>query len=143
MHIRKGLIYLVALFACVTFREAYACMPLPDYSSDPEYLSDHADLVFFGRVKAVAVNEATSRVTVTFKVSRVWKGSRKGVRVVTTFIDQGACGLGTTFFKKGRRYLVYAERSAQGFITTTISGSKSSDDAQSDLKELGRGRRVP
>lgn len=143
MHIRKGLICLVALLACVTCREASACMPLPDYSSDPGYLRDRADLVFFGRVKTVAVNEATSRVTATFQVSRVWKGSRKSVRVVKTFLDQGACGLGTNFFKKGRRYLVYAESSSQGFITTTLSGSKSSDDAQSDLKELGRGRRVP
>lgn len=141
--IRKGLICLVALLSCVTLRGAFACMPLPGYSSDPGYLRDHADLVFFGRVKAVAVNDVTSRVTVSFQVTRVWKGSRKSVRVVKTFVDQGACGLGTTFFKKGRLYLVYADSSSQGFITTTVNGSKSGEDAQSDLKELGRGRRVP
>ncbi len=143
MNIRKSLICLVALLSFVTCHGAFACMPLPGYSSDPEYLRKQADVVFFGRVKTVAVDDVTSRVTVTFQVTRVWKGSRKSVRAVKTFLDQGACGLGSDFFKKGRRYLVYAQISRQGLITSTLSGTKTSDDAQSDLKELGRGRRVP
>lgn len=143
MVVRRGFIYLAVLISCATVRSAVACVPLPDYSSDPEYLQGHAGHIFLGRVRSVSIDEARSRATIKFQVSRVWKGSRKSVRTVMTSLDDATCGLGSNFFVKGKAYLVYADRSTQGITTTTLSGSKEKADAKADLTFLGRGKRVP
>lgn len=88
------------------------------------------------------MNEGSSRVTIKFQVSRVWKGSRKTVRTVKTFVDDSVCGLGSDFFVRGKTYLVYADQSKQGITTTTLSGSKEGGDAKDDLAYLGKGRRT-
>ena len=143
MVVRSRLVILAALLSFVALRNVYACMPLPNYSSEPEYLRAHADHVFMGYVRTVTVDEMTSRVTVKFKVSRVWKGSKRSIRTVVTFLDQGVCGLGPQFFQAGRTYLVYADQNSQGLVTDSMSGSKEKAAAQYDLKFLGRGTRVP
>lgn len=142
MNIRRDFICLIAILFCGLSGDVMACSPAPDYSSDPEYLKAHADHIFLGRVRSVSVNEGSSRVTIKFQVSRVWKGSRKSVRTVKTFVDESVCGFGSDFFVKGKTYLVYADQSKQGITTTTLSGSKESGDAKDDLTYLGRGRKT-
>ena len=140
--VRSRIVILVAFLSCVALRNVHACMPLPNYSSEPEYLRAHADHVFMGQVRAVTVDETSSRVIVKFKVSRVWKGAKRNVRTVVTSLDQGVCGLGPQFFQAGRNYLVYADQSSQGLVTGSMSDSKEKAAAQYDLKHLGRGARV-
>ena len=142
MVVRSRLVILAALLSCIAFRSVHACMPLPNYSSEPEYLRAHADHVFMGQVRTVTVDESTSRVTVKFKVSRMWKGSKRSVRTVVTSLDQGVCGLGPQFFQAGRTYLVYAHQGPRALLTNALSGSKEKAAAHYDLKYLGRGTRI-
>jgi hypothetical protein len=140
--VRSRIVILAAFLSCVAFPNVHACMPPPMYSSAPEYLRAHADHVFMGQVRAVTVDETSSRVIVKFKVSRVWKGPKRNVCTVGTSLDQGVCGLGPQFFQAGRNYLVYADQSSQGLVTGSMSDSKEKAAAQYDLKHLGRGARV-
>ena len=142
MVVRSRLVILAAVLSCVAFRNVYACMPPPTYSSVPEYLRAHADHVFMGQVRAVTVDETTSRVIVKFKVSREWKGSKRNVRTVVTCADQGVSGLVSQFFQAGRHYLVYADHTFRAVTAGSMSGSKEKAAAQYDLKQLGRGTRV-
>lgn len=137
------LIILMAIISLVAFEGAHACSPVPGYSSDPVKLRDLADEVFIGKVTSVGVDESARLVTAKLRVTRVWKGPLARARTVATVTDESACGLGSGFFVKGRRYLVYARKYAGVRWVSLVDGTKDRAHAASDIKHLGAGVVVP
>ena len=131
-----------ALLSLIALHDACACSPSPSYSSAPAALRTQADEVFLGQVRSVVVHESSDLVSVSFRVSRAWKGSKRRIRTVITHVDSAACGLGQQFFLKGREYLVYATKNSQGLLTGSLSGTKDRANAKADLKYLGKGARI-
>jgi hypothetical protein len=73
-------------------------------------LSDSA-AVFAGEVVDISAGEP---LTVSFRVSEVWKGPERGTLEVTTSSQESACGYP---FEEGREYLVYA---GQGYKDESV-----------------------
>jgi hypothetical protein len=74
-------------------------------------------------------------ITVSFRVSEVWKGPERETLEVSTSSQEGACGYP---FSEGRKYLVYAEGKKRMKVdscgeTTPLS------EASADLEALGNG----
>jgi hypothetical protein len=118
----------------------YACSCLPPGAPLDEMAS--ATAVFAGRVMNIEVagGEAISpddAVTVTFGVSRLWKGPEESVVTVTTPRDSASCGID---FQNGQEYLVYATGSQAELSTNLCSRTASLADAGADLEALGDGR---
>jgi hypothetical protein len=101
--------------------------------------------VFSGRVIEIRRHEKASdlfgQVEVVLKVDRSWKGGAERIVSVFTSSQSSACGYG---FKKGRAYLIYAQKDRQDRLSTSIcSRTKRLKDSRRDLAELGQGKLLP
>lgn len=117
-----------------------ACTCAP--SKGPAEELERADAVFSGKVIEVRRHGQGSaifaRVEAVLRVERVWKGAGGPAVSVFTGSHSAACGYG---FKRGRTYLVYAHKDAEGRLSTGICGrTRRLKDAGGDLKVLGPGR---
>jgi len=139
---RLSILPVYALLSLIALHDSCACSPSPSYSSAPAALRTQADEVFLGQVRSLVVDESSDLVSVTFRVSRAWKGSKRRIRTVKTHVDSAACGLGQQFFLKRREYLVYATKNSRGLITGSLSGTKDRANSKADLKYLGKGARI-
>jgi hypothetical protein len=97
-----------------------------------------ANAVFSAKVLAVAVNRREFSVSVKLSVEQVWKGEVAKEVTLTTGSGGGDCGYP---FKVGESYLVYANASEGGLLSTGICSrtNKLSASAQ-DVKILGKGK---
>jgi len=130
-------------------RCVWACdCAIPPFSD----ASDGAAAIFAGEVTAVVPSaqessNATS-VTVTFAVSRVWKGSAEPTITVTTAPKSPSCG--GYEFQQGQEYLVYARAVDATLVpkqpanivlqTELCSRTQPLADATADLAALGDGQ---
>lgn len=93
-----------------------------------------ADVVFSGDVLAFDKTDSTqffSRRVARIRVDRVWRGTAAGTIEVTTGAGGGDCGYS---FRRGRKYVVYANQTQDGKLTTGIcSPTKPFDEAARDL----------
>ena len=114
----------------------FACTCLPSENATKEL--EQSTAVFCGRVLEVRRNQQETglftRVEAVFEVERIWKGVEKRTINVFTSSQSSACGYE---FKKGKEYLVYASRDAEGRLITSIcSRTRRMKEAGDDLKEL-------
>jgi hypothetical protein len=88
--------------------------------------------VFSGEV--IDIEKGPRMSSVTFRVSKVWKGKHQETQTVSTASSDAACGY---WFSEGRKYLVYADGKKMGVSgcgrTTPLS------EASADLEVLGDG----
>ena len=137
----KNLILSLALLLALdTTGFTCTCMPLKNVSKELE----QSAAVFTGKVLAINGNEQESRfyanVEVVLEVERCWKGIEEKTISVFTSSQSSACGYG---FKKGEAYLVYASKTTEGRLTTSIcSRTRGIKEADDDLKELGEGKEM-
>jgi hypothetical protein len=93
---------------------------------------DRSSAVFSGEV--IDIEKGPRNSSVTFRVSKVWKGKHQETQTVSTASSSGACGY---WFFEGREYLVYAWGKRMGVSgcgrTTLLS------KASADLEALGDG----
>ena len=129
-----AIVLLVGLLVGTDVEPAVAC------SCDPPTVSeafDWATVVFTGRLVSI---EGDFPATLTFEVSRVWKGTVTGTQVVmTSSLGAGDCGY--PFRDEGQDYLVYAESEGDrgGLWVWLCAGTTVLEHAQDDLDILGEG----
>ena len=134
------IISLALLLALDTTGFTCTCMPFKNASKELE----QSAAVFSGKVLAVKGNEQQggfyTSVEVVLEVDRSWKGIEEKTVSVFTSSQSSACGYG---FKKGEEYLVYASKTTEGRLTTSIcTRTRRIKEADDDLKELGEGKEV-
>jgi hypothetical protein len=78
------------------------------------------------------IRTGSDPLEITFDVDRVWKGDVPPQMTVETRVSTASCGYD---FDRGERYLVYA-RDGQ---VSLCSGTRSTADADADLRVLGHG----
>jgi hypothetical protein len=123
-----------AAFALASFparSEACSCI-------DPGSVSaglDASGSVLEGKVLSLRHEPASHRVTARLEVLQRWKGAPgKTVDIVTA--DQGSmCGFE---FRRGARYVIFAQEAASPLSVSICSLSKASDTAAADIAELDR-----
>jgi hypothetical protein len=98
--------------------------------------------VFSGEVTAIERKEAAAShhpgtVTVTLRVSEVWKGPQRSTLEVTTPSQDGACRYP---FEEGREYLVYAS-GGRDLMVSLCSPTTPLSKAGADLTALGNGEK--
>jgi len=80
-------------------------------------------------------------MTVTFRVSKSWKGSQRGMLEVKTPVSGASCGYP---FRSGERYLVYASGASiveeEGLEVVLCGETKPLSEAGADLEALGDGQ---
>lgn len=91
--------------------------------------------VFVGTVVSEEKNGDTK--TFKFKIEKYWKGAKKKnieINVYETARYQA-------FFEKGERYLIYATADEDGKLRVSrCSRSRDMDNADEDLRQLGKGK---
>ncbi len=133
----KILVYLVLLLLFVEDK-ATAC----SCSRGARLVKDEvkrSTLVLVGKVLSVEevrikiedsgnkVNQRAYFNKVTFLVTRLFKGKKKGQKVVIyTGLGKGDCGF---FFKLGRRYVLYGNKSASPFWRDKVAPPKGLEEA--------------
>jgi hypothetical protein len=139
---RPLLLALAALALAAAAPRALACSCAPP--GEPRAELAAADAVFAGRVVSVEPQEAAAfpRLAVRFALKAVWKGLPEGDEAtLTTAADSAACGY---HFEEGEEYLVYAYRSDDGDLTTSLcSRNARLDQAAADLAAFGEPARSP
>ncbi len=94
-----------------------------------------SNAVFVGTVVSEEKNGDTK--TFKFKIEKYWKGAKKKnieINVYETARYQA-------FFKKGERYLIYATADEDGKLRVSrCSRSRDMDNADEDLRQLGKGK---
>ncbi len=107
---------------------------------------DRANTVFLGKVINVVETSNVldlynneSKVDVTFKVSKTWKGSN--YRILTLHNHSGCCG-DYPFSQRdiNREYLIYAYSSNDRLSAGMCGSTRPLTEVQSDLQTLGVGR---
>jgi 5-hydroxyisourate hydrolase-like protein (transthyretin family) len=99
------------------------------------------DAVFLGTVRAMSTLGGTPdapfpRSLVVFAIERAFRGVQDATVEVTTGMGGGDCGYA---FKNGERYIVYASRSSDGRLRTSIcSRTRLAAQAADDLRFLGQ-----
>jgi hypothetical protein len=137
-HASSWLIFLAVISQGVFphWLQACTCAPPPP----PRESLAQSDAVFAGTVKDLRVRRGV--VTVTFEVSRAFKGVRDRRVTLTTAESSAACGF---FFEKHKSYLVYAFDANPGraveLHTTLCTRTRLLSEARYDLDELGGGKR--
>ncbi|MBS1251365.1 MAG: putative cell wall hydrolase LytN [Anaerolineales bacterium] len=119
---------------------AYACFCVPRGSPAEELAKSTA--VFTGRVVSIESSSAplwrdVDSVNVTFRVSEVWKGPRRGKLTVLTARHGIDCGYE---FESGKEYLVYAAGAENRLVVWFCSRTQPLAEAREDLAVLGAGR---
>jgi len=91
--------------------------------------------VFIGEV--VGEEKDGDTKTFDFKVERYWKGKRaKNIK-----IDVYETSRYQAFFKKGEKYLIYADMNDDGKLSVSrCSRSRDVENAGEDLQKLGKGK---
>jgi hypothetical protein len=113
-------------------------------NENPAKELEKSDAVFSGKVTDIKSHEQAKnvfeRVEAVIQVDSAWKGIEEKTVSVFTAAHSATCGYG---FRQGEAYLVYAGRSPQGRLSTTIcSRTRRLKDAGDDLRELGPGKKV-
>lgn len=112
--------------------------------AEPEVALKVSDAVFVGsvlRTREIVLREEESGIElpareVTLRVSRAWKGALGDTVVVTTGWGGGDCGYP---FLERAEYLVYASRTEEGTLTTSIcSRTRPAAGAEAEMATLGR-----
>jgi len=139
--IMKNFILSLALLLALD-TTGFTCTCVPPKNATREL--EQSAAVFSGKVLAVKGTEQESgfyaNVEVVLEVQRSWKGIEEKTVSVFTSSQSSACGYG---FKKGEAYLVYASKTTEGRLTTSIcSRTRRIKEADADLKELGDGKEV-
>lgn len=121
-------------------RCAYACSCLPP--GPPRDALASSDAVFAGRVVKLSaplgdVVSSVDPVSVTFEVSRSWKGAQAQTVVVKTASSSASCGFN---FEQGREYLVYAGTADGELQAGLCSRTQALATAAEDLAALGAGQ---
>jgi hypothetical protein len=100
----------------------WACSCAP---STRKERANHADVVFFGRVRSITDDGGAAELRVRFRVRKVYKGRNVDrFEVVRTASQEAACGFN---FREGRRYTVFAFREDGRLSTNSCSGTKRGD----------------
>jgi hypothetical protein len=132
-----GLSLLVLLPDCAS---ACSCAVLGS-KKQVEWALSHPGAVFTGEVVKIdrpsSIKSSLAPETVTFRVSKSWKGPEGATLEVKTPISGMSCGYP---FKEGQEYLVYAH-GKQDLRVDLCSGTKALSKAGADLAELGNGQK--
>ena len=133
----------ITIFTCTTLLSsgrAYACSCAVEFGiaqqERAEKAFSQAGAVFAGRVADIEdppspMNSSMDPVTVTFKVSEVWKGPQSETLEVTTATSGASCGYE---FRAGKEYLVYTSENLEVFL---CGETKPLSEAKADLEVLG------
>lgn len=124
--------FLISLLL-VSWGFGLACDCEPKESPQAAYAA--ADIVFVGKVINAETNWMSGGYKFVFQVERTWKMSADTLLYVKTPLEQD-CGL---IFKKGKSYLVYANKKFTSKQTDSCSGSKPIEEATEELKLWGDG----
>jgi tissue inhibitor of metalloproteinase len=92
----------------------------------PKGYAKRADVVFTGRVRAVANGDddgvsGDDNLRVRFRVKTVYKGKARRRTTVRTSESEAACGF---TFDEGKRYTVFAQKANHKLSTNLCSGTK-------------------
>jgi hypothetical protein len=99
---------------------------------------DTSKAVFSG--EALSITPRDGLFEVRFKVKRAWKNVNSPEIIVLTAIEDSHCGFK---FTAGREYLVYADGSTGGNLSTShCTRTAPLENAGEDLKVLGKGKKV-
>lgn len=101
---------------------------------------EKATAVFAGKAVKIVADPKHYEVTVTFEVSRAWKGDAGKTVAVTTARDGAACGFS---FHEGDGYLVYATAVENKLYTGLCTRTQVLAHAKEDLGALGKGKEPP
>lgn len=93
---------------------------------------ERAGAVFTGEVLSVEKNGDTR--TFEFRIEKYWKGANKRTIQINVYETPRY----QAFFKKGEKYLVFADADAGKFYVGRCSRSREITGAAADLKLLGR-----
>jgi hypothetical protein len=124
-----SLFTLAILFSVHPAALACSCVPPPP----PVDALAQSDAVFVGTV--LKIEDGTDNRSVTFRVTRYWKGIDAFVVTVSTGFNDGDCGYP---FQEGKPYLVYAHGEKE-LHTNICTRTRLLSDAREDLDELGPG----
>jgi hypothetical protein len=128
----------LGLVPVVGLAPAYACSCAA--ASEAEHFRD-ADAVFTGTLPGLPPSEASGggRITITYDVTRVYKGEVAHLQQVATESQGTACGVNLT----GGPYLVFAharkDRGGQHVLLTTSSCGGTRDLGPNEQVPFGRG----
>jgi hypothetical protein len=137
-------ILLVLAAAAIIVRPncAYACSCRPPGTPAEEL--NQSDAVFLGRV--VEVNAARGSITgsgdsttVTFDVSKVWKGQITRTSILVTPGSSASCGF---TFEQGKDYVVYGRMNEGSLTTNLCSRTRLAEEASEDIAALGAGQPI-
>jgi len=125
---------MVAVLFVAHARPASACMCIRP--PDPVIARDRSAAVFEGQVASIQypggeIGTSCDRMTVTFCVSRVWKGAVGSTYTVQTPVMGSCCGAS---FAAGNNYLVYAYAPNQ---VSLCSRTALTSNAAADIAALG------
>ena len=109
---------------------AFACSCAS--SPPPEGALEESSAVFSGEV--IDIEKGPQVSSVTFRVSKVWKGNHQETRTVSTASYGAACGYP---FKEGQEYLVYAW--GKKMEVNLCGRTAPLSEASADLQALGNG----
>lgn len=141
MFNRCAMLLICVAAVCLNSR-AMACKCAPPPA--PKIALKQAAAVFAGKVVEIEVDQAKYMKTVTFKVSRLWKGEGGEIVKVTTALHGATCGYG---FKKGGEYMVYcyANKAKNGkpvvLRTNLCTRTRPMANAADDIKAIGKGNK--
>lgn len=114
-------------------------MPAPA----PSVARDQADAVFEASVESIQSSSPGPDTMVRYElaVHRVFKGDLPALAAIVTPASSAACGRS---FVLGRRYLIYAHRTAEGDLSDSMcSRTRQISAADEDLAALGAGTPPP
>jgi hypothetical protein len=121
---------------------AYACSCGPSMFSFPERAKGaNSSAVFSGEV--IDIEKGLQVSSVTFRISKVWKGKQRETRTVSTPSYGAACGYP---FKEGKEYLVYANWGPAGspprpaLNAYVCTETQPLSEADANLRVLGEGQ---
>lgn len=128
-----SIVSLVLFVSSATVTEACRCRQPPP----PKTALKQSAAVFAGEV--TAIEPAGRQLSVTFKITTTWKGTKGKTITVKTNASSAACGCS---FKKGTKYLVYCPKSKARTLSTNLcTRTKAYAAAKADLKALGDGKK--
>lgn len=133
----KRVILITTLFFILLFlasSEASACSCSSD-AQEEEF--KQSEMVFIGEfVKETGVRVKFPNAGAKFKITKSWKGRKKGKTVWITYIDFIGCGYDIEPVA-GKKYLIYARR-INGKLTMDIDcgRSRSIEDAAKDIENM-------
>lgn len=139
-YMRKIIITLFivgSLFVNVNSVSACSCIS----PASPQESLEQSTAVFAGEVIDIdipsgKVMSSSDPVTVTFDVSKTWKGPDYNTLVLTTSRDEASCGYS---FTQNKEYIVYAYGDDNNLSTSICNRTKLLANAQNDVQELGEG----